>query len=521
MQHEFSAGGDGDRAAIRVLWRSLAIVAAVTVLTAYFSDLFYFPDEHYQVLEFMSNKLGLTAPADMPWEFFARIRSWMQPFFYILIAKPLLIVGVKDLFVVTFILRLATGLVSLAALALFAKEMLAGMEGREEKLAFARYLPFFGFLPYLFVRTASETLSAAFFTLGLALVMRSRSTGRIVCAGLMCGLAFECRFQSAILVLGLGAWLILVARLRAAALAVFAAGMLAPVGLAAVIDRWGYGAWSFPPWLYIKANILDGVAAKSFGADPVFAYLYMIPANIFLPICLALMVAMLAMWARNPRHVVTWVTVPFIVVQSLVAHKEPRFLFPLAILATAFPVLGFSPLLPRGRDWATRVWAWRRSIPVKLVAAASVAAMLFLAVYPFGIRPHMPMAKYVYRQFPGGLIAYSFDAKPFASYPMYRPAPFRSEKLENGSALKTRLAKGPVYLFSDKPTLPDGAIPADARAEMLFSEFPLAGLGYGALGTRYLDAFAAFAAREAWLKLPALSWITLFRVERPLPAMRS
>src|ERR1039457_7263501 len=65
VQHEFSAGGDGDRAAIRVLWRSLAIVAAVTVLTAYFSDLFYFPDEHYQVLEFMSNKLGLTAPADM------------------------------------------------------------------------------------------------------------------------------------------------------------------------------------------------------------------------------------------------------------------------------------------------------------------------------------------------------------------------------------------------------------------------------------------------------------------------
>jgi phosphatidylinositol glycan class B len=521
MQHEFPAGGDNDRAVTRVLWRSLALVAAVTILTAYFSDLYYFPDEHYQVLEFMSNKLGVTAAADMPWEYFARIRPWMQPFLYSLIARPLLFAGVKDLFVVTFILRLATGFLSLAALALFAKETLAGIEGRQEKLAFARYLPLFGFLPYLFVRTASETISAAFFTLGLALVMRRRSLGRVLCAGLLCGLAFECRYQSAILILGLSAWLIFVARLRGVALAAFTAATLAPVGLGAMIDRWGYGAWSFPPWLYFKANILDGVAAKSFGADPVFAYLYMIPANIFLPICIVLMVSMIAMWVRNPRHVVTWVTVPFVVIHALVAHKEPRFLFPLAIVATAFPVLGFSPLLPRGRAWAARAWAWHRSAAAKFVTASSVLAMLFLAVYPFGIRPHMPMAKYVYRHFPGGLTAYSFDAEPFTSYPMYRAVPFRSEKLGNTSALEAHLTRGPVYLFSNTPTLPNDAVPAGTRAEILYSEFPLAGFGYDALGTRYLHAFAAFAAREAWLKLPPLYWVTLFRVERASPAIRS
>jgi hypothetical protein len=36
----------------------------------------------------------------------------------------------------------------------------------------------------------------------------------------------------------------------------------------------------------------------------------------------------------------------------------------LAILATAFPVLGFSPHLPRWRAVFTHVWSWRASWPM-------------------------------------------------------------------------------------------------------------------------------------------------------------
>ena len=514
MQHVIA----GDRAASRVLWRSLALVGLVTIVTAYFSDLFYFPDEHYQVLEFMSRKLGTTQPTDMPWEYFARIRSWMQPFIYYLIAWPLMTLGLKDLFHITFVLRLLTGVLSWIALALFARETLKSLEGAEERLSFARYLPWFGFLPYLFVRTASETMSAAFFTLGLALVMNRQNPRRLLAAGLLCGLAFVCRYQSAFLILGLMAWLTLIARTRVNGLALFCAGLVLALGAGTLVDYWGYGAFNFTPWLYFKANILDGVAAKSFGRDPVYAYLYMGLANIFLPISLVLMAAMAMMWARNPRHVITWVTVPFILIHSLIAHKEPRFLFPLAIIAVAFPVLGFSPLLPRARALAARLWSWRASPGAKFVTTCSAAAMLFLAVYPLGLRPHMPMAKYVYRHFPGGLHAYSLDAEPFTSYPMYRPAAFQSQHLANRAALASQLQMGPVYLFSNSTTLPDGALPDGARATMLYSEFPLADFGYALQGRDYLKAFADFSARAAFLKLPPLYWITLFRVE---PATRS
>src|SRR5256885_638741 len=81
----------------RDLHRSLAILAGVTLITAWFSNTFYFPDEHYQVLEFAGHKLGITPVSALPWEFSARIRPWFQPLVYFGIAKPLLALGVADM----------------------------------------------------------------------------------------------------------------------------------------------------------------------------------------------------------------------------------------------------------------------------------------------------------------------------------------------------------------------------------------------------------------------------------------
>ena len=58
----------------KTLRRSLVILTVVTVVTAWFSVTFYFPDEHFQVLEFMSFKLGITPASSLPWEICALIR---------------------------------------------------------------------------------------------------------------------------------------------------------------------------------------------------------------------------------------------------------------------------------------------------------------------------------------------------------------------------------------------------------------------------------------------------------------
>jgi phosphatidylinositol glycan class B len=492
----------------RELRRSLLILAGVTIVTAWFSNTFYFPDEHYQVLEFMGLKLGITPASELPWEFAARIRPWFQPLVYFLIAGPLRALGLTDMFTIVFVLRLLTGLFSLAALAAFARAVLPTIEGQDEKRVFVRYLPLLGFLPYLFVRTSSETFSAAFFALGLAAALGVKTASRLALAGLLCGLAFESRYQTGLMGLGLFAWLAVMARVRFAGLAAFLGGGLVALAIGAAADHWGYGVWVFPPLGYVDVNLMQGVAAHQFGREPVFAYLYLLPAQIFFAITLVLMAGMVAIWLRNVRHVVTWATLPFVLAHLLIAHKEARFLFPLAILATAFPVLGFSPRLPRWHRTFERLWSWRESAAAKAVTAISMAAMIYFALYPFGVRPHMPMAKYLYRHGPGAL--YSLGA-PFQSYPLYRTPGFSSKRLDPAQ-LPSLLDHGPVYLISDNPVPPP--LPSDTRATLLYSEFPLARFGYGQAGGDYIAGYTGFAARHGFLKLLPLYWYSLYRVER-------
>jgi len=498
----------------KALRRSLLLLAAVTLVTAWFSETFYFPDEHYQVLEFMSYRLGVTGAADLPWEFSARIRPWLQPLLYFLIAKPLFLLGVKDMFTIAFVLRLATGAFSLTALAVFARSVLATIEGEEEKRAFLRYLPLFGFLPYLFVRTSSESFSAAFLALGAGLVMGDKTAARLALAGLFCGLAFESRYQTGLLGLGLFVWLGVIGRARFPALTAFLGGGLVALALGALADRWGYGQWVFPPLGYVDVNLMQGVAAHRFGREPLFAYLYLLPAQIFFAITAILMAAMLAMWLRNPRHPLTWATLPFVLAHMAIAHKEARFLFPMAILAIAFPVLGFSPRLPRWRPFFTRVWSWRASWPMKAVTALSLLGMAYFAFYPFGVRPHMPMARYLYRHWPGTI--YNL-AEPFQSYPMFRPAGFRSEQLQTQQQLETLLDKGPVYLMLATPQPPAWQ---GVRVTLLYSEFPLTRFGLGQAGADYIRDYTAFGAHHGYLRLLPLYWYTLYRVER-FETMRS
>jgi len=480
------------------LKRSLLLVGLVTVITAWFSDVFYFPDEHFQVLEFMAHKMGVTPASALPWEFQQRIRPWFQPAVYYAIAQPLRSLGLTDMFTLSFVLRLLTGLFSLGALAAFARALLPTLNGDDQKRFFIRYLPLFGFLPYLFVRTASETFSAAFIALALAAMLNDQSVRRMALAGLLCGFAFESRYQAALMGLGLFAWAAVIPRTRIPALAAFIGGGLVALAIGTLCDRWGYGAWVFPPFDYFNVNIVQGVAAKTFGREPVFAYLYLLPATAFFAITLVVMFAMFAMWVRNYRHAVTWASLPFVLLHVLVAHKEARFLFPLAILATSFPVLGFASL--------PRIWSWRNGWAAKTITAMSLAFMAYLAVYPFGVRPHMPMAKYLYENNPGPVLSF---APAFASYPMYAPADYQPRQVTRAQ-LDAELTEGPVTFMSETPTLPPGIT---AQGTLLYSEFPFAA-GHAQAGTDYIVGYIDFAKRAGFLKLLPLHWYTLYRLER-------
>lgn len=113
------------------------------------------------------------------------------------------------------------------------------------------------------------------------------------------------------------------------------------LALSTLLDSWFYHALVFTPWNYFQVNILNGVAS-SFGTSPWYFYFKLILTETILPIGAAVLFLIVVAVIENPKHVVVWVAVPFLLIHMLVPHKELRFLFPLINLVPILLTLGIS-----------------------------------------------------------------------------------------------------------------------------------------------------------------------------------
>lgn len=217
------------------------------------------------------------------------------------------------------------------------------------------------------------------------------------------GFAFNCRYQMAIAIAGLGAWLLLRQRERITRLLACAAGFGVVATLGLLVDAWGYGRFTWTPWHYFYYNLVLG-KASSFSTSPFYAYFLDLPA-ILPPIGLLLLLAMLVMWWRRPGHVLTWITLPFFLAHCIIAHKEARFLFPLAI----FTLLGLALLLPPPGAPAAHWWqrpGWRR-----LVVGLNAAYLVVLCLVP--VRIDLSAQRYVYRHSGTGVKWFGWKYNPY------------------------------------------------------------------------------------------------------------
>ncbi|MBX3233039.1 MAG: hypothetical protein KIT84_12785 [Labilithrix sp.] len=474
----------------------LAVTLGVTCVTAYFSAAYFHVDEYFQVLELVRFKLGEIGEP-LPWEHVERLRPWLQPFLYYCVATAL---GVRDTFRLAFVARLVTGLANVGALALLLRTTLPWLGSEREQRFHVRVLTLLGFFPYLFVRTSSESASMAALTAGFAVLLAgatrdgARWTAPLpprsaVLGGFLLGLAFELRFQTAFASLGIAAWLGVVARRRALLLL---PGGLGAVVLGALADRWGYGAWELPAWTYFRANLLEG-AAGMFGTDPPFSYLWLTPANVFLPVVVAVMIAVAVAWRRNLRHPLTAATLPFVVVHNLIAHKEERFLFPVAVLVVALVSLTTKP----GR--------W-----LKPLAVYSTAMMALLAFVPLGWHTHVRFTRWVHEHLGDDFHAVALPEIDL-NLPPFRPRVYDVEKADAAEIVRRLDAReARTWLIADRPILTTGTS-LDERAVLVYSELPgYADPAWRARAMRWVDAYNA-AARPPLRKV---HYRSLYRLDR-------
>ena len=267
-------------------------------------------------------------------------------------------------------------------------------------------------------------------------------------------------------------------RRRIAQIVLLSCGVATIVAVGTLIDRWGYGRWTIVPWNYFHKDVVEGRPNLD-ATDPVWAYLTKLVANPMAPLTILWMLAMLVTWIRFPRSVVTWTTLPFFAVHSLVPHKELRYLFPLTLIATFAFVLAFVPdadSLPRPA-WLATMWRHRAGWGKALVAVNLVGLLYACFI---AREPSLNFQRYLINHYPQGCTMYVLGDQtrsPFenvgATMFFYRPPNFTCRRLHSEDELAAimRSRSGEVLVVRDRlATWSPPETAADVR--LLYSTYP-------------------------------------------------
>lgn len=320
----------------------LALV--VYVITAWNSQGYFHPDEHYQIIEFSGLKLGTTTPEKLAWEYNKKMRPAIQPAICYIVFTTLDAAGMTDPYNKAFVLRLLSALLAITIIHFFIRSSQNRVDPKNRNVYYLLSY-FLWFLPFLNVRFSSENWSGLFFLAAVAAIWhnQSKTTFGFLLTGAFAGCSFLCRFQSAFLLAGLILWLIFIARAKWRNLLALCFSGLVVILIGVLIDRWFYGEYIITSWNYFDQNFMHGVAA-TFGVAPwyrILSYIISLPG---IPIGMLIFLALLMLIVKRPRDLLVWVIVPFLLAHIISPHKEGRFLFPLANFVPLVLIMGFQEM---------------------------------------------------------------------------------------------------------------------------------------------------------------------------------
>jgi hypothetical protein len=337
----------------RCLWtplvRQMALVLACAALPRLWSACtdqgLLWPDEIYQGPE-QAHRI-VFGYGFVPWEFRAGARSWIYPGLLSILFKGLALVGVDDGLALMVAAKCAMVLWALVGIA-FAMRLAERLAGPAGSLAagvlLAAFPPSLAFDTRCTTEAATAPLlvAAAFFALesGDSTRWRGRDVAPWLAGGLA-ALASALRPQNGLVLAGLLAVLLAMRRWEAcrhcaagAALIMFAAGLLDAV-------TWGVPFNALV--VYLRYNVIEGQSAD-YGVEPLFFYAQVAWTSVG-PAIVGIVAGLLASGRRTAGPAL--VVFAFLVIHSLVPHKELRFLAPVLPLALSLSGAGIARAMKR------------------------------------------------------------------------------------------------------------------------------------------------------------------------------
>ncbi|HOV15122.1 MAG TPA: hypothetical protein PK771_12610, partial [Spirochaetota bacterium] len=442
---------------------SILILFIIMLVASIFSYGFFHYDEHYQIVEYVGLKLGKSTQSDMTWEYGAKIRPWLQPGFYYIIAKGLTFFGVENPFYLVFAFRFVTGLFGiLAILLLILLSNFYFKDDTDKKKSIVYIFLFLFFIPYFIVRTSSESLSGSFFIIGFALLfLFSKKVSKYIetpnliafVTGLLFGLSFQFRYQIAFMIIGFGLWFLIFSSSNYLKnflkILLMLVGFLITLAIGVLVDYWGYGEWGLSFWNYFYRNLVEK-ASENWGVDPFWGYLYLVNMNIFVPLTIFIMVSFFIYWIRYPKSIITFITVIFFLGHSAVAHKEARFLFPMIFFVPFVIVEAFSRKGDR-LDFFGKIYEMRKTIIAKLFYILNFIYLIFLIF--FDMRFDLPIQKEVIKSKIGTTLYCLENANPYDNYGakmnFYKPKDLNILSVTKSDIDNLLIENKKIYVVSD------------------------------------------------------------------------
>ena len=368
--------------------RPIVLCALVVhLIAAWFNGGYLNADEHYQIIEFAQYKLGHQSAAGLAWEFQAQMRPALQPWLATGAIRLAHAAGIQSPFLIALGLRLLSTLLALWVTLELCSRCLRTVTEPRLKLVGLLVALFLWVTPSLHGRFGAETWGGALLAGGLCLMLdasdawpaqRARSLRLASGAGLAWSAAFFCRFQVGAAIGGAGLWLLAVRRRRLAVLSTITGTFLVGGALNVLLDHWLYDTWTLTPYRYYVTNILQGKAA-TFGTEPWWMMAVYLTVLLIPPYSLAVLAVLSAgIWCAR-RHVLVWATMPFVLLHTVVSHKEPRFLAPIVFLIG--PLLAISgDALPARFKAAFLGWLRTRAGRTHLAAVCTLNLLLLSVV---------------------------------------------------------------------------------------------------------------------------------------------
>ncbi len=332
---------------IVLFWSIMVVGLAVHVLFWALKQGMHHPDEIFQYIE--PAFVRLEGMGWLPWEFDRGVRNWTLIAYYGGWMKLFMLLGAQGEWLHKLIC-LHNAVLALAVVPAVRRlgERYGGESGGWMAAMLAAVFPPIAFFS---PHSLSEVPSMVLSTWGIVLWLEGRGTEREMrcafLAGALCGFSVVARFFSAVLLLvPLFDYLFRAFR-KNRAIWMFVLGGLLPLGVLAISDWITWGAPLHSAIEYFRYNILEWKNAVH-GTSPWWQYLGWLFER--LNFGLILFIPLLLIGILRARLLFLTICIPLVVL-SLIAHKEERFMLCLWPLVLVIFAAGTSQLCEWVKSW--------------------------------------------------------------------------------------------------------------------------------------------------------------------------